>query len=302
MSTNSKNLSLPPFCEGTVRGNLIFVIEQINWKTSKSFNNIKVNILWWGQQQGYSSEILNTTYIKKPAKIVKYQIRTNQQLFRSYLKNCEPLLIQLYSSKTNDFIGNCKLDIFSNLKTDCCCKIFSKRHFELGEIKVSLKIQNMNGLTLRNQHFKTNESQMELASLNILSKKTSVDKENISPVQNKKNLPNCTLELSQDVLKEESHPTYLSDQELKKSSKLRTILIEILKANFDFSDIKYQKVFTSQNNNSEYVFKCAITSKQFKGCSEMTMLSTVFIKLPLQRCGKLTFLYLFHNSRLSETA
>lgn len=149
MSSEEKNLTLPPLCVGKLRGFLELVIKDINWKTSKSFSNVKVKILWWGQNKGYCSEIekKSKNYTFETLKTIKYHIKTNQRLFQCYLKNCDPLTIEFFSSKTNDYIGSSKIEVFTKFQSDICYKIssdiLSKRKFNLGEITIILKIKEM---------------------------------------------------------------------------------------------------------------------------------------------------------------
>jgi hypothetical protein len=187
MSSDEKNLSLPPLCVGKLRGNLDLVINNINWKTSKSFSNVKVNILWWGQKKGYCSEIEKKSKndVSESIKIIKYQIKTNQRLFQCYLKNCEPLNIEFYSSKTNDYIGSSKIEVFKTFQSDVCSKIssdiLSKRNFNLGEITVILKIQEIRSSKMSLKLIQTMKNGDE-KQLPVCKNTTCSNKENVQVV------------------------------------------------------------------------------------------------------------------------
>lgn len=189
MSSEEKSLSLPPFCEGKLRGNLNLVIEKVNWKTSKSFNNVKVNVLWWGQRRGYSSEIAKSS--AEPIKTIQYQIKTNQRLFKSYLENCDPLVIEFYSSKTNDFIGTSKIKISPRLQSDFCLKIsgeiLSKRDFSLGEVTVVIRMEELKvpKVTFESIKIMISEKIQTSDDSKVMRKGKSFNKENV-PVCNAK--------------------------------------------------------------------------------------------------------------------
>jgi hypothetical protein len=187
MSSDENNLSLPPLCVGKLRGNFDLVIKNINWKTSKSFSNVKLNILWWGQKKGYCSEIEKKTknYTSDPVKTIKYQIKTNQRLFQCYLKNCEPLSIEFYSSKTNDYIGSSKIEVFTKFQSDICYKIssdiLSKRNFKLGEITVILKMQEIRSSKMSLKLIQTMKNEEE-KRLPVCKNTTCSNKENVQVV------------------------------------------------------------------------------------------------------------------------
>lgn len=208
----ANDFSLPPNVSGRCRGNLDLLIENISWKTSKTFNDVKIHILWWGQKQGISCERIkidiNTKQIAlKSLKEIRYQIKTNNYLFQSYLENCEPVKIDIYSTKTSDFIGSSKIEIpqkFRNIlpvgeEHSCTITspILSSRQFCLGDLIVRLRIQIEETMTQKiplksvakvDKKKEVKKSAVKSAvAPNVLNEK-NFNKENIQVVGNKKKI------------------------------------------------------------------------------------------------------------------
>lgn len=148
-----ENFSLPPKVLGKNRGYLDFVIESIHWTSIKTFSDVKICLLWWGQSEAISCEGIKININKskiteeEPLKILRYQIKTNHRLFVSYLKNCEPIKLEVYSSKTGDFIGSSKIDIPLKFHCRTTSPILSSRQFSLGEVVVSMTIHQAEAMT-----------------------------------------------------------------------------------------------------------------------------------------------------------
>lgn len=205
MSVASEKLNLPPNVIGKTRGYLDLAIENIIWKTSKTFNTVKVDLLWWGQNSdGISCEGIKINVNKsqippeEPLRTIRYQIKTNSRLFLSYLKNCEPLKVEIYSSKTGDFIGSSKVEIplkFHNspdVREQSCrlsLQILSTRQFSLGEIVVSIHINQSDAMTHKNstklKDTKRTKSETTNSVEPAVLKEKDLNKENIRVVGSK---------------------------------------------------------------------------------------------------------------------
>lgn len=205
MSVASEKLNLPPNVIGKTRGYLDLAIENIIWKTSKTFNTVKVELLWWGQNSdGISCEGIKINVNKsqippeEPLRTIRYQIKTNSRLFLSYLKNCEPLKVEIYSSKTGDFIGSSKVEIplkFHNspdVREQSCrlsLQILSTRQFSLGEIVVSIHINQSDAMTHKNSTKLKDTKRTKSETSNVVEpaalKEKDSNKENIRIVGSK---------------------------------------------------------------------------------------------------------------------
>lgn len=330
MSIEEKYLSLPPFCDGKLRGNLNLVIEKIDWKTSKFYHKIKLNILWWGQTEGVSSECCRSS--ENPLEIIKYTIKTNPSLFQSYLKNCEPLKIEFRSSKTNEFIGTSKIEISSKIKNNfpvkSTGKILSKTNFDLGEITVSINLREMKTLNTSLEFVQKNNSTNSKLSFQLKkSQKEQLNKENMlvetysrnvvsGNVSEKKDkaivLPlktylsgqSMTAKQEIDVIKtlKDKSPTLSfieSHQEkLRQTPKLTQdcIRIKILNASFHVNTDEDTKLFMMDSIVSKSVVKCAILSKVFEKTDEIKLLSPVITTSPVDSVSEYCLKFLTDNS------
>lgn len=206
MSSSSEKLrSLPPnVFSKKVRGYLDLSICNIYWKTSKVFTDVKIKLQFWGESEGISCsgiKIVNKSNI--PLKSLRYQIRTNKSLFASYLKNCEPLRLEIYSSKTGDFIGSSEIkfpvkfqSIESEEEEQSCritSQILSTRRFSLGEVVVAIDIQHdaMTQKSSTSERTEVSGKRNKLGSKPIdldAPKENNFNKENIQVVGNKKRI------------------------------------------------------------------------------------------------------------------
>lgn len=190
MSIRNENLILPPRIDPKVstKYNFDLTIESIIWKTSKVYANVKVHLLFWGQNEGiYCEGIRIDRNNKQSLKTLHYQVKTNARLFIAYLNNCEPIKINIYSSKTSDLIGTSEFNIpmkFLNLKSideqQSCktsAKICSSRSFELGEITVSMTVQQSDSMTQKSFASKFKESR----SIKTVKTTTSIKEKSSLP-------------------------------------------------------------------------------------------------------------------------
>lgn len=145
------NAVLPPNVKGNTRQFLDFSIINLQWKTSKAFTDIKINICWWGESEGILCKgikvnVNNKKIPEEPLRTIRYQVKTNDRLLFSYLRNADPVKLDIYSSKTGDFIGSSKIEIPLNFGEErhqsitLTSQILSSRQFNLGEIFVLLEL------------------------------------------------------------------------------------------------------------------------------------------------------------------
>lgn len=200
----SSELNLPPNVSGKVRGCLDLCIESIDWKTSKVFTDVKLHVLWWGQREGVFCEGIKIDVNKKkfaeePLRTLHYQVNTNSRLFQSYLTNCEPVKFEVFSSKTEDFIGSAvaaipiKLHNIQENEQQTCrisSQILTSRHFSLGDFVVSMKVQLQGSKTRKVSEVNLEEpckTGSKPAVPKVLKDKIC-NKENIQVVGNKKRI------------------------------------------------------------------------------------------------------------------
>lgn len=154
--------SLPPSVSGKLHGFCELFIDDIKWTTTKTYNLVKILIKFWGESGSRTFEKVEikrsesnkrykysaTTKNSNPILTATYKVCTNHQLFQSYLKNCEPIQIEIFSAKTADLIGKSSVKIpeeLYNLEkksySQVTVDILSSRNFKLGEIKLSFEVK-----------------------------------------------------------------------------------------------------------------------------------------------------------------
>ncbi|CAG9806149.1 unnamed protein product [Chironomus riparius] len=166
----SENYSLPPYVSGKLHGFCELFIDEIKWTTTKTYNTVKILIKFWGESRSRifekveikrpeSNKSLKYSAITKNSKTIltaTYKVCTNNQLFQSYLKNSEPIQIEIFSAKTADLIGKLSVKIpeeLYNLENKASSQVYvdilSNRNFKLGEIKISFEVKlNINCCTM----------------------------------------------------------------------------------------------------------------------------------------------------------
>lgn len=180
MPVVSESLGLPPSVSGKVRNFLDLSVEKVCWKTSKSFHIFNLKLLWWGESKGTWCEGITIDATKGAVtqqRTIRYQIRTSQSLWLNYLKNCEPLRIEIYSSKTSDFIGSAKIEIPKELQSganrcEVSSDIFSIRDFKLGEI--SVRFETHPGMSIIKNPSKPLACSADKENLQIVGKKKQI--------------------------------------------------------------------------------------------------------------------------------
>ncbi|CRK98437.1 CLUMA_CG011794, isoform A [Clunio marinus] len=201
--------SLPPNVSGKVRGYLVLEIENILWKTSKTFTDVKTNILWWGEKDGTLCEDIKIEIDKRKSRsslaTLNYNIKTTKILFQSYLSSCDPIQIDIFSTKTGDFIGSCRFCISEKFRLikegeekseRFCASILSPRKFSLGEMVINLKVLVGDEVTMTNKILPSSAASWNSERFTENKKKKSVNalsnansnKENIEVVGKKKQI------------------------------------------------------------------------------------------------------------------
>ncbi|XP_055626706.1 uncharacterized protein LOC129768821 [Toxorhynchites rutilus septentrionalis] len=150
-------LSLPPNVNGRRRGTLEIRFpeksedgfEGIQWKSTKSYPLVEIQLLWWGQQVSQNSPKAVLRWEQGKTRTVsklQYEILTSAELFRKYLRTAEPIQARLVSCRTNTLIGTAQIPVPGKLVNFRACgeefessssaAILSGRGFNLGEICV----------------------------------------------------------------------------------------------------------------------------------------------------------------------
>jgi hypothetical protein len=143
-SCKNQNLILPPRVSGKLHGYCDLIIESITWTTFKTYSEVAINVQFWGSEgilcDGIKLETSHKQSKINPVLSLRYQINTNYRLFQSYLRNCEPVLLRIYSSKNRDLIATAEIPVkLHNLKESSSnfgysAPIQSKRNFKLGKL------------------------------------------------------------------------------------------------------------------------------------------------------------------------
>lgn len=179
--------SLPPNVPGAVKGYLELIIQKISWKTIKVYTDVEIQVHWWGQKEEKNRRIQVNTNRKlisqMPLRTLYYQINTNFSLFRQYLISSDPINLDIYSTKTNQYIGCSQIETreFLSHNGGQRCILVSPisgcRKLVLGEVTVILNMQMLESL-LGPIHLKDVKP--------IIMKEKKLNKENIAVIGKKK--------------------------------------------------------------------------------------------------------------------
>uniref|UniRef100_A0A182WDP4 C2 domain-containing protein n=1 Tax=Anopheles minimus TaxID=112268 RepID=A0A182WDP4_9DIPT len=124
----------------------------IRWNSTKVYAAVDLQVVWWGQKASTPVATLHWAEGGKNIGSVDYEVRTSADLFRRYLKSCEPVRLRLYSKRTETLIGTAKVSIpdkiinFSETAdpataTQSCGEILSVRGFRLGELCLEFSLK-----------------------------------------------------------------------------------------------------------------------------------------------------------------
>lgn len=179
-----ESLVLPPKVLGKIRNVLELSLLKVIWKT-KSFHEICVKIIWWGQTEGISCEGI-TVNSSCELKTIRYEIRTSQNLWWNYLASCEPLRIEFFSAKTQNKIGFCEIKIPPKVQShEVSADILSIRNFKLGEIIVRVVLQSKDQPDLK---MRIQEVKGILQTSKKMNVNKDADKENLEIIGKKKKI------------------------------------------------------------------------------------------------------------------
>ncbi|XP_058065680.1 uncharacterized protein LOC131215307 [Anopheles bellator] len=138
----------------------------VRWNSAKVYVSVDLQLIWWGQQTPSSSSggsgagpLLHWEQgnaRQNGASEVVYEVRTSPELFRRYLKSCEPIRVRLVSKRTRTVIGTAQVQIpgkITNFRdpgsvspttttvAQACGEVHSVRGFCLGEVCLELSLQ-----------------------------------------------------------------------------------------------------------------------------------------------------------------
>uniref|UniRef100_A0A182SSI3 C2CD3 N-terminal C2 domain-containing protein n=1 Tax=Anopheles maculatus TaxID=74869 RepID=A0A182SSI3_9DIPT len=135
----------------------------IRWNSTKVYPAVDLQLVWWGQKASTPVATLHWAEAGKNNSSVDYEVCTSADLFRRYLKSCEPVRLRLYSKRTETLIGTAKVQIPEKIinflenvdqpvLAQSCGDILSVRGFKLGELCLEF------GLKLDPKELPTNPS------------------------------------------------------------------------------------------------------------------------------------------------
>uniref|UniRef100_A0A182LRN5 C2 domain-containing protein n=1 Tax=Anopheles culicifacies TaxID=139723 RepID=A0A182LRN5_9DIPT len=124
----------------------------IRWNSTKVYAAVDLQVVWWGQKASTPVATLHWAEGGKNIGSVDYEVRTSADLFRRYLKSCEPVHLRLYSKRTETLIGTAKVSIPDKIINFCetadpapvtqsCGEILSVRGFRLGELCLEFSLK-----------------------------------------------------------------------------------------------------------------------------------------------------------------
>ncbi|XP_050094874.1 uncharacterized protein LOC126577366 [Anopheles aquasalis] len=132
----------------------------LRWNSGKAYVSVDLQLLWWGQPSVASGATTTSTTLhweqgnnrQNRASEALYEVRTNPELFRRYLKSCEPVRVRLVSTRTQTLIGTAQVAIpgkFTNLRepgdqpltAQVRGEVLSVRGFCLGELCLELTLE-----------------------------------------------------------------------------------------------------------------------------------------------------------------
>lgn len=311
--------SLPPNVFGKTKSNLSLTIENIVWKTSKVFNEVKIIIKWWGDSNGQSIsgiKVERNLKNKNPLKSVQYQVKTNHKLFQAYLSNCEPIVIEIYSVKTQDFIGSAKIEI--PVKFLCIregqeqsfrktARIFSCRQFNLGDLEIILKYSPLEMTQKTSSRVETkkirtksqdrqNAKDSNKENIQVIGAKKKISTREPIPVKattlirkkvDKNPIVDYLSGASMSNVAQKNALNALSSQspanDLIKSiatTKLDILCSTINKIEFNALGQMQIQNFITYNQGGKFVIKCVAKSRIFGASEDFKVLSSVFESTP----------------------
>ncbi|KAK2587232.1 hypothetical protein KPH14_002971 [Odynerus spinipes] len=164
--------SLPPMVEGKIHGYLWLIIDEVIWYKN-SPGDITLLASWWGEQDNAKFRPIDvTTNAIRPSQDTAqiYSIRTNSELFKEYVKNCETVELIVVDEKQNQTIGISEvtdlLDIFEQKPLFKYFPILNKNKNPIGEVHVAIKL-NLNTAKASNMRLKAHKLQRKQANNKI---------------------------------------------------------------------------------------------------------------------------------------
>ncbi|XP_046835037.1 uncharacterized protein LOC124431323 isoform X1 [Vespa crabro] len=165
--------SLPPMVEGKIHGYLWLIIDEVLWYKNNP-ENITVFASWWGEQDNakFRPIDIRTNTIRPSQDTAQiYSIRTNSNLFKEYIKNCETIELVVIDEEVNQIIGTSEvnelLDIFEQKPFFKYFPILDKNRSQIGEVHVGIKF-NLNASKATTMHLKVHKLQKKQTKNKIL--------------------------------------------------------------------------------------------------------------------------------------
>ncbi|XP_058115911.1 uncharacterized protein LOC131286540 [Anopheles ziemanni] len=164
---------LPPNVNGRSRGTLTVgfgdfssddtnapttVDTGLRWNSTKVYVSVDLQLVWWGQQSTAAATPIASLHWEQSSgkrkqtetDQIRYEVRTSAELFRRYLKSCEPIRVRLISKRTQSLIGTAKVqipgqiinfrDTVEQTTAQACGEVLSVRGFRLGELSLEFTL------------------------------------------------------------------------------------------------------------------------------------------------------------------
>jgi hypothetical protein len=280
---------------------------------------VKIVIKWWGDLNGHvfsGIKVEKNSKKENPLKSVQYQVKTNHKLFQDYLANCEPIVFEIYSIKTQDFVGSAKFEIPMKFlciregqeqKFKKTTKILSSRQFNLGDLEINLKYSPLEMNQKISKHVEVkkirsksqdrqNAKDSNKENIQVIGSKKKISTREKIPVKSttlirkkvEKNpivdyltgmpMSNVSQNIALNKLSEESPARDLI--KTISPTKLDILCSTITKVEFNALGQMQIQNFVNQNQGGKFVLKCVAKSKIFGSSEEFKVLSPVFESTP----------------------
>ncbi|XP_014613299.1 PREDICTED: uncharacterized protein LOC106791852 isoform X1 [Polistes canadensis] len=141
--------SLPPMVKGKIHGYLWLIIDEVIWYKNNPRNTI-ILASWWGEQDNakFRPVDIKTNTVRSSQDTAEiYSIRTNSNLFKEYIKNCETIELVVINEEVNQIVGTSEikelLNIFEQKPFFKYFPILDINKSQIGEVHIGIKF-NLN--------------------------------------------------------------------------------------------------------------------------------------------------------------
>ncbi|XP_015184258.1 PREDICTED: C2 domain-containing protein 3-like isoform X2 [Polistes dominula] len=172
--------SLPPMVDGKIHGYLWLIIDEVIWYKNNPGNTI-VLASWWGEQDNAKFRPIDvkTNTVRSSQDTAEiYSIRTNSNLFKEYIKNCETIELVVINEEVNEIVGtseiNGLLDIFEQKPFFKYFPILDINKSKIGEVHIGIKF-NLNASKAATMRLKAHKLQEKQSKNKVLLSPRNAD-------------------------------------------------------------------------------------------------------------------------------